>query len=478
MKRLSYLLFLIFYFLAAPVFAQSSDPIVMRINGKDVPRSEFEYNFNKNNTDGVIDKKSVDEYVELFINYKLKVEAALDAKLDTMRSYQEEFRGYRDQQIRPLLVTPEAEEKEVHDYYQNMLDQLEGKKMLQPAHVFVRLPQQGTSDQMAAAKAKIDSIYAVLQGGADFAEVAASSSEDPATAQRGGVIGWIGPKQLLKPIEDACYALKKGEMGAPMQSAVGWHILKILDEKDLEPYDTLAPRIRQFLEARGMKDKIAGALLDSMAQASGGQKTVEQILDEASDRLAAQDDELKYLIKEYHDGLLLYEISQRTVWEPAAKDTAALENYFKKNKKKYAFEQPHYAGALLQARSADILSAVQKTLKKTKREEDWANVVKTQFNKDSVMVRFERRVFAKGENAQVDSLAFGIHENKTRINSKFPATGLVGRLLKKGPKVWTDVSAQVVADYQAFKEQEFVDELRRRYKVEIYKEALDTVNKH
>ena len=56
--------------------------------------------------------------------------------------------------------------------------------------------------------------------------------------------------------------------------------------------------------------------------------------------------------------------------------------------------------------------------------------------------------------------------------------GLIGRKLKKGPQLWTDVSAQVVADYQAVKEQEFVEELRRRYKFEVYQEALQTVNKH
>ena len=93
-------------------------------------------------------------------------------------------------------------------------------------------------------------------------------------------------------------------------------------------------------------------------------------------------------------------------------------------------------------------------------------------------MRFERRVFEQGENAMVDSLAFGIKKGKTRVNAKYPATAVVGRVLKKGPQRWTDVGPQVVTDYQAVKEQEFVDELRRRYKVEIYKEALKTVNKH
>ena len=62
-------------------FAQATDPVIMTINGKQVLRSEYEYSYNKNNSEDVIDKKSVDEYVDLFVNYKLKVQAALEAHL-------------------------------------------------------------------------------------------------------------------------------------------------------------------------------------------------------------------------------------------------------------------------------------------------------------------------------------------------------------------------------------------------------------
>ncbi len=87
--------------LAALPAAAQDDPVVLRINGKDVPRSEFEYNFNKNNAEGVLDKKNLDEYVNLFINYKRKVEAAKEAGFDTLTSFRKEFRTYRDQQLRP-----------------------------------------------------------------------------------------------------------------------------------------------------------------------------------------------------------------------------------------------------------------------------------------------------------------------------------------------------------------------------------------
>ena len=476
MKPLTYIFSLVLCLLAQTVAAQTDDPIVMRINGKPVPRSEFEYNYNKNNTDGVIDKKSVEEYADLFINYKLKVEAAIDAKLDTLSSYQQEYRTYRDQQLRPLLVTPEAEEQEVRNYYDQMLAQLEGKQLLELAHIFVHMPQQSDAASQAAAKARIDSIYAELTAGKDFAQLASEASDDRGTAARGGIIGWIGPHQLLKEIEDKAYTMTTGEVAEPMLSTVGWHILKLMDQKPLEPYDTLAPRIRQFLEARGMRDRLATQAADRLSSATG--KTVEQVMDEQAERVAAEDEELRYLFQEYHDGLLLFEVCQRQVWEPAAKDTAALENYFKKNKKVYAYTKPHFAGALLQAVDNNVLKRAVKTLKGCKDEDQWANMVKKQFNADSVQVRFERRVFEQGENAMVDSLAFGVKQGKTRPAKKYPAVAVVGRKLKKGPQRWTDVGPQVVTDYQAVKEQEFVEALRRRYKFEVYKDVLKTVNKH
>ena len=83
----------------------NDDPIVMTVAGTPVPRSEFEYSYNKNNTDGVIDKKTVEEYVDLFVNYKLKVQAALDERIDTTKAFLTEFAQYRDQQIKPTFVT-------------------------------------------------------------------------------------------------------------------------------------------------------------------------------------------------------------------------------------------------------------------------------------------------------------------------------------------------------------------------------------
>ena len=71
-----------------------------------------------------------------------------------------------------------------------------------------------------------------------------------------------------------------------------------------------------------------------------------------------------------------------------------------------------------------------------------------------------------------------VKDAKTVENKDFPYMGVLGTNLKKGPKKWTDVSSQVVTDYQRKKEDEFVAELRKKYTFEVHQDVLDTVNNH
>ena len=455
--------------------AAQEDPIVMRINGVPVTRSEFEYNYNKNNSEGVIDKKNVEEYADLFVNYKLKVQAALDDHLDTLSSYQKEFRQYRDQQIRPLLVPEGAKETEVRNYYNTLVERLEGKKLIQPAHILIHLTQDATEEEKAAAKVRIDSVYQALKDGADFAELASKVSQDPGSAARGGNLPWIGPNQVVKEFEDVAYSLNEGEISEPFLMPFGYDIVKLIGKKDLESYEELHDKVLQYLEGQGLENRLAQQVLDSLS--GQNEKTIEQILDEKTEEFCAKDDELKYLVQEYHDGLLLFEECNSKIWEPASKDTLALENYFKKNKKQYAWSEPHYSGMVYYCKNAADVKAVQKLVKKLPQDK-WMNTIRETFNKDSVMVRVERRVFKKGENANIDRLAFKDKSAELKPVKNYPNVGIFGKVLKKGPAAWTDVSNQVVSDYQRLKEDEFVAELRKRYTVEIDKAVLATVNNH
>lgn len=461
---------------SAASFAQT-DPVIMTINGKPVNRSEFEYSYNKNNSEGVIDKKNVDEYVDLFINYKLKVAAALDAHLDTLSSFKSEFANYRDQQIRPTMVDDADILAEAHKVYDNTKANIGAAGLIHPEHIFLRLEQKATPEQQQKAKAKIDSIYGVLKSGANFEELAKKYSQDNGSAANGGLLPWIGPKQTLKEFEDQAYALKAGQMSKPFLSTAGYHIIKMKERKQLEPFDTLKNDILAFIEQRGIREKIVNDKLDTLAKQSNGKLTKENILEQRADSLESKDSDLKNLIREYHDGLLLYEISNRTVWDKAAKDEEGLEKYFKKNKKKYAWSTPRFKGIVFHAKNQDDADAVKKCVKKIPFDQ-WTSVLRKTFNNDSIIrIRVEKGIFKEGDNAFADKMIFKKDTTVTKLKD-YPVDDTYGKLLKKGPEDYTDVRGLVTSDYQEQLEKAWVEELRAKYPFTVDKDVLKTVNNH
>lgn len=464
---------------AATVSAQQGDdPVVMTVGGEPVTRSEFEYNFNKNNTDAVVDKKTVREYADLFAVYKMKVLAALDAKMDTISSFRKEFLHYRDLQIRPLLVPEVVVEKQCQDYYDGMLQALGGKDLIRPAHILVLVPQNADAAKQEQKRLLADSLYNALLQGADFEELAHKYSDDAQTARNGGALPWVGPGNTLKEFEDVAYGLQTGQMSSPFLSPVGYHIVKMLERKQLEPFDSLHPQIHRFMERRGVHERLATDALDSIVRKYEGKYTAGQILDMETERLCATNQELKYLVKEYHDGLLLYEFCSTRIWEPAKVDTMGLEQYFKANRKAYSWDTPRFRGMMFYCKNKADVKAVKKLLKKEKDDSKWIAMVREQFNKDSVTVRMDQRIFSKGMNENVDVLVFKEKKGEVKPVGGYPYAGFVGKVLKKGPGKWTDVKAAVVQDYQKAREDECVKDLRVKYPVVIYEDKLSTVNNH
>ena len=455
----------------------TSDPTVMTINGQPVQRSEFEYSYNKNNSEGVIDKKTVEQYVDLFVNYKLKVAAALDAKLDTLNSFKKEFLQYRNQQIRPSFVTDADVERKAKEIYENTKQSIGPRGLIHPAHIFLRLGQKAPVEEQGKLKQRIDSIYTVLKKGADFAQLAKDYSQDYGSASKGGLLPWIGPGQTMKEFEDHAYALKVGEMSEPFLSPAGYHIVLMKERKQLEPYDSLRTNIIKFIEQRNLRERIADECIDSLVKASAGTVTRETLLDQRSDSLSQVNPELKNLIREYHDGLLLYEISTRTVWDKAAKDEKGLESFFKKNKKKYAWSEPRFKGMAYHVKTETDVDAVRNCVKNLKFT-DWNETLRKTFNGDSIIrIRVEKGIFKQGDNALVDRNEFKKDTTVTPTKD-YPIDATYGKMLAKGPEDYNDVRGLVIADYQDKLEKEWVATLRKKYKVVIDRDVLKTVNKH
>ena len=462
---------------ATAVHAQKSDPIIMTVAGVDVPRSEFEYSYNKNNTDGVIDKKTVDEYVDLFINYKLKVQAALDARLDTTEAFLKEFAQYRDQQVLPTFVTDADMLDEAHKVYDQTVEQIGPDGLVSAAHILIQTPQKATEEQLSDAKRRIDSVYTALQAGADFEALAKQVSQDPGSARRGGLLGWFSRHQMVKEFEDEAFALQPGQMSKPFQSPYGWHIILMKERKQLEPFDFHRDNILKFLEQRGARNAIVDRKLEAMVKASDNVETRDMLIERRVDSLSQVDPEMRYLIKEYHDGLLLYEISNRTIWEKAAKDEESLALYFKKNKKKYKWDEPRFKGMAYHVKEQGDVKAVANCVKKLKFEA-WNEALRTTFNGDSIIrIRAEKGLFKKGDNALIDRECFKVADAKVDSVKGYPIDAVYGEMLKK-PEDYNDVRGQVTADLQDEMERFWVADLRKKYSVVVNEEIVKTVNKH
>ena len=456
---------------------KSDDPVIMTVNGEPVLRSEFEYSYNKNNSEGVIDKKTVEEYVDLFVNYKLKVCAALDEKYDTLTSFKEEFAQYRDQQVRPTFVTDDDMLAEAHRIYDRTAQGIGPDGLIKTAHILLRLDQKATDAQRTAARQRIDSIYNALKQGADFATLAQQLSQDPGSARQGGELPFVYRGQLIKEYEDAAFALKDGEMSPVVESPYGYHIILMKERKQFEPFEFHKESILKFMEQRNIREQLAVQVVDSLVKKSEGKVTAEQLLEQRAAELSAKDDEMKNLIREYHDGLLLYEISNRLVWDKAAKDEQGLASFFKKNKKRYAWKEPRFKGIAYHVKEAADIQGVKNCVKKLKFDQ-WAEALRQTFNGDSIIrIRVEKGIFRKGDNALVDSTIFKKDTVVTKVKD-YPFDAVYGKVLKKGPEDYTDVRGLVVSDYQDMLEKEWVADLRRKYTFTVNEDVLKTVNNH
>lgn len=453
--------------------AQSvADPVVMTIAGKPVLRSEFTYLYNKNNTGDVMERKSVKDYVPLFVDYKLKVQAAMDARIDTLKSFQKELAAYRDQQVRPRMIDStdiEAAARRIYENSRRRIDDNGG--LVRVAHIFVRTPQKASEKEQSACKERIDSLYDVLLKGGNFSELAKRYSQDPRSAAQGGEIGYIAKGQTFKEVEDQAFLLDAGQISQPFLSPAGWHILKVEEKRKFFPYEQQRPIILKYIDRRGLRERIITKKIDTLARQQ--HMSTEELLARKRLEMTAKDSNLKYLIQEYHDGLLLFEISNRRVWNPAQMDSVGQERYYKKHKKLYRWDEPRFKGIAYHTRTASDIKAVKTSLKGVPFEE-WAKTLDSTFNTDSVLrIHVVKGFFKKGDNALVDSCVFNVDTVAETIKS-FPYRSVYGKKLKK-PESVEDVRPQVIADYQEELEKQWVEQLRKKYPVEINEQVLATV---
>ena len=202
------------------------DPVLFSIGEDEVTVSEFKYIYEKNNADKAdYSKESVGEYLELYKKFKLKVHKARSQGLDTIPSLQKELEGYRKQLAATYLKDKEISEKLVEEVVDRYAEDRE------VSHIFVTRTPRMTTEQGEAAREKINNIHRKLttNKGVGFEDMARTLSEDDVSSKNGGLLGFYTaplPDGFYE-FETALYNTKVGEFSKPVESRMGFHILKV-----------------------------------------------------------------------------------------------------------------------------------------------------------------------------------------------------------------------------------------------------------
>ena len=193
------------------ISAKNADPTIMTVAGKNIPLSEFEYLFNKNNRQQA-NPQSVEDYVGMFVDYKLKVADAEAVGLDTTQAFIDEFTKFRDELSEPYLKDNSAIDSLMTLLYEHL------KEDILVSHIMLKPDQQ----------AKADSIRnAIIDGKISYEEAAKKFSIDRHSSSRGGLMGIVFPMRYPWSFEEASYNTKIGELSPVINSGVGLHIIRI-----------------------------------------------------------------------------------------------------------------------------------------------------------------------------------------------------------------------------------------------------------
>ena len=569
-------------------FAQE-DKVLMTINGEPVMLSEFMYIYEKNNQETSLEKKSMEEYLDLFINFKLKVTEAIAQGVDTTEAFKKELAGYRAQATPKYMQDNEAVdslvelsynrqanvrraahiaiqcpanadsvaeaealakinlarervttgvEKKVKkgrkwvavrepeafaDVAREMTEDPAGKENggelgwiqvfryvypfedavyntpvgevtevfrspygfhialveeerpyeeVHAAHIMKMMPR-GTEQTALDTKKDIDSLYQVVLAGADFAEVATAHSDDKGSAMRGGDLGWFGRGMMVQPFENITFDMQPGEMSEPFPTRFGWHFVKLYDKRGIQPLDSMRQQLLMQVK-RDVRYQEAEKSFIRKTRAEYNLPTEmsdEEVKAYADAHLEEKYADLRNLVREYHDGILLFDVSLREVWDKANKDTEGLAAYFKANKKNYTWDEPRYKGYMIYAKDEKVAKAAKQIIK-TANADSVMSYINQRINVDSVQyVKVEKGLWVEGKNAAVDKYGFKNKTAEYTPSEEFPVVVPVGKIIK-APQEYTDVRSQVTTDYQDHLEKQWVATLREKYPVVVNEEVL------
>jgi len=639
--KIFYSIFLLF--ILGKISAQQAEQgVLFTIDGDPVKSSEFIRVYNKN-LDLVQDEsqKDVDAYLDLFVNYKLKVKEARRLGLDEKKSYLREFGNYQKQLTKSYMTDNEVTDKLVREAYDRSIQDIKA------SHVLVRIEQSETdttevynkilelrnrvldegyeavqkdvhngqtifaehlgwfsafkmvypfetvayntrvgevsqpfrtrfgyhflkvwdkrqslgqvtvahimlankqNDTTLDIKQRINQIYSKIQQGEKFESLAKQFSEDKSSASKGGVLNAFSGGQLSsQKFEDVAFSLKsKGDISKPFQTDYGWHIVKLIDKKGVEPFEVVENQLINKVRRDSRSKLIQSAMTDKLKKQYGvkdndkalayfetlitddyfkrswsvpasldSTKVLVKIKDSTinyqdfakhlyskqrnyfnrntapstvvkneyavflenalttykEQHLKEESKEFAHILNEYRDGLLLFDLMEQEVWNKASRDSVGLAEFYDNNKAKYQWKK-RVKGTLFSGSSKKDVLKVRKLLKRA----DSADVV---INKLSDLKLIDiiptKGTFGSGNRMIPETLELKQGISKVfKHNDSFHVLQ-IETVLAAGQKTLQEARGQVVSDYQAQLEEQWISSLQERYEVKINQDVLSEI---
>lgn len=216
---------LIFFvlFLFTTLVVRASVPPLLIVGNDSISKAEFLYLWNKHNSYKSETKPStIREFLQSYIDYRLKV---LDAKaqgLDKQRSFLTEYQQYRDIQLTPYFLDSAKREQIYHEAYERMLWEISA------SHILLNVPADA-EDSLVYNRAM--ELRAQILKGASFDSLARAVSEDPSAKENGGNLGFFCAFTMVEPFERAAFATPVDSVSMPVRTTFGYHIIQVNDRR-------------------------------------------------------------------------------------------------------------------------------------------------------------------------------------------------------------------------------------------------------
>lgn len=648
-------------------FAQNaSDSVLINIGEEKVFKSEFLNTFFKNQSKtDKIDKKALGEYLELFINFKLKVKESFDLKMDTASAFVEELSRYRAQLAQPYLmdktvneilykeafdrmqydikashilirVSPNALPKDTLVAYEKIKDirnrilkgesfeklaveisddpsakdqpatkerpEWKGNKgdigyftvfdlfypfetgaynlkvgeisepvktqlgyhlikvtdkkpamgKVKVAHILALYPQNATKEDSIKAKLKIEEINAKLKNGEKFEDLAKQYSDDKGSGANGGELKPFGTFGMVPEFVTAIGGLKNiGDISQPIQTYLGWHIIKLLERKDLKNYEEQKPEIKQRVARDARYGKSKDAVINKIKQEYAfkenkkmlkdfykvidttyfnGSWTVEnaakkikldkelfvlagkvytnknfaeylkshqgnkakenpnafieqlykQFVDETcivyeDSQLENKYPEFKNTIREYKEGILLFNLTEKKVWEKALTDSIGIDAFYNKIKNNYMWGERVNA-AVFKCSNKKVADQTKKLIEKSKNKTFTKKLILDEINKESQLnLQIDSAIYSKKDHKIIDTIEFKIGLSKYIEIDKSVYFAYIYNVLPPMPKTLNEVRGLVTSEYQTYLEKEWIAQLKNKYQVYVNRAVFSTI---